>query len=76
MVAALALVGYFLSRTIGLPQMGDDIGNWGEPLGILAIISEAIMLITAAVQLGRLHHESSASRVPTHAQDAFSRSSP
>ncbi len=55
-VAALALVGYFLSRTIGLPQIGDDIGNWGEPLGIVAIIAEATMLITAAPQLGRLHH--------------------
>ncbi|MEO7130395.1 MAG: hypothetical protein ABIZ07_03350 [Dermatophilaceae bacterium] len=56
MVAALALMGYFLSRTIGLPQIGDDIGNWGEPLGIVAIIAEAAMLITAAPQLGRLHH--------------------
>lgn len=52
-VALLALVGYFLSRTIGLPQIGDDIGNWTEPLGIIAIICEAIMLITAAVQLTR-----------------------
>ncbi len=43
-------------RTIGLPQIGDDIGNWGEPLGIVAIIAEATMLITAAPRLGRLHH--------------------
>lgn len=56
-LALLALVGYLLSRTVGLPQIGDDIGNWGEPLGVLALIAEAIMLITAAVQLGRLHHE-------------------
>lgn len=52
-VALLALIGYFLSRTIGLPQIGDDVGNWSEPLGIMAIICEAIMLIAAAVQLGR-----------------------
>jgi Na+/proline symporter len=28
------IVGYVLSRTTGLPRSTDDIGNWGEPLGI------------------------------------------
>lgn len=46
-VAALALVGYLLSHTIGLPQIGGDIGNWGEPPGIVAIVCEAIMLLGA-----------------------------
>lgn len=52
-VGVLAILGYVLSRSIGLPQIGDDVGNWGEPLGIIAVICEAIMLVTAAVQLGR-----------------------
>jgi hypothetical protein len=43
-VAALALLGYLLSRTVGLSQIGDDIGNWGEPLGVVCIIAEAVML--------------------------------
>ena len=29
-----AIIGYVLTRTTGLPQATDDIGNWGEPLGI------------------------------------------
>lgn len=56
-VGLLSLLGFFLSRTIGLPQIGDDVGNWSEPLGIVAIICEAIMLVTAAVQLGRPQHD-------------------
>lgn len=49
-VAALALSGYALSRTIGLPLIRDDVGNWGEPLGIVAISSEALMLVSAVAQ--------------------------
>ena len=43
-VAVLALLGYLLSRTIGLPQIRDDIGNWGEPLGVVCVVAEAVML--------------------------------
>lgn len=50
-VSALGLVGYLLSRTVGLPPIGDDLGNWGEPLGTIAIIAEPLMLVTALVQL-------------------------
>lgn len=46
-VSVLALAGYILSRTVGLPQIQDDIGNWAEPLGIVSIITETIMLLTA-----------------------------
>lgn len=52
-VSVLALAGYALSRTVGLPQIGDDIGNWTEPLGVVAIITETMMLVAAAAQLGR-----------------------
>src|SRR5437763_401675 len=30
-LAAAVIVGYVLSRTTGLPQSMDDIGNWSEP---------------------------------------------
>jgi hypothetical protein len=49
-VAALALLGYVLSRTVGLPQIGDDVGNWGDPLGIVAISFEVPMLAAALLQ--------------------------
>lgn len=50
-ISVLALLGYVLSRSVGLPQIGDDIGNWGEPLGLVAIVSEAILLLVAIVHL-------------------------
>ena len=39
-LCAVTVVGYVASRTIGLPQMADDVGNWGEPLGIAALACE------------------------------------
>lgn len=50
-VSALALMGYLLSRTVGLPQISDDVGNWGEPLGVMAIVFEAILLLAAITHL-------------------------
>ena len=50
-VSGLALAGYIVSRGIGLPQIGDDIGNWTEPLGLVAISGEGPMLIAAALHL-------------------------
>lgn len=50
-VSALALLGYLLSRTVGLPQIGDDVGSWSDPLGIVAISCEALMLATASLQI-------------------------
>ena len=43
----LAILGYVISRTIGLPQIGDDIGNWLEPLGVVAVIAEATACLSA-----------------------------
>jgi hypothetical protein len=51
LVATLALLGYILSRTVGLPQIHDDIGDWQDPLGTLAILCEFTMLVATLVQL-------------------------
>ncbi len=42
-----ALLAYFLSRSIGLPSLGDDIGDWLNPLGVLAGVSETAVLLIA-----------------------------
>jgi hypothetical protein len=42
LVAAGALVGYVISRTVGLPGLAPDV--WLEPLGILSLIVEAAFL--------------------------------
>ena len=39
LVAAGALVGYVISRTLGLPGIAPDV--WLEPLGILSLLVEA-----------------------------------
>jgi hypothetical protein len=52
---AAAAAGYVFSRTIGLPGMPDDIGNWTEPAGIAAITSQAIVVAAAAIAIRRGH---------------------
>lgn len=52
-VAAGPLAGYIVTRTVGLPDATDDIGNWGEPLGVVSLIVEAVLLILAVMMLAR-----------------------
>ena len=47
--AALAtLIGYSLTRTVGLPQSKDDIGNWLEPIGLASLFIETVVVMLAA----------------------------
>lgn len=39
---ASAVLVYLASRTVGLPAMTDDIGNWTEPWSFPALTAEAI----------------------------------
>jgi hypothetical protein len=48
-LAASAAAGYVLSRTTGLPNATDDIGNWKEPLGLASLFVEGTVM---AVGLG------------------------
>ena len=50
-ICALAVGGYLLSRATPLPQIGDDVGNWTEPLGLAAISVEATTVLLAAWRL-------------------------
>jgi hypothetical protein len=52
-ISLLALVTFVLSRTVGLPQIGDDVGNWTDPLGFPALASEALTVALAAGALRR-----------------------
>jgi hypothetical protein len=40
-----ALLAYFLSRSVGLPSLSDDVGDWANPLGVAAVACEALTLI-------------------------------
>jgi hypothetical protein len=50
-VCFAAVVGFMASRTVGLPQIGDDVGNWTDPLGIPAVASEVLMVALAVLHL-------------------------
>jgi hypothetical protein len=49
-----AVVAFLASRTVGLPQIGDDVGNWTDPLALPAVASEALMVVLAHLRLRRL----------------------
>ena len=40
-----SLGAYCLSRSVGLPMLADDIGDWLNPLGVLAVVSEAAVVL-------------------------------
>jgi hypothetical protein len=46
LLTAAAAVAYLASRTVGLPEIHDDIGNWSDPLGVAALTTE---IATAAL---------------------------
>lgn len=52
-VALGPFVAFVLTRTTGLPDAKDDIGNWGEPLGIAALVTEGVLFLLALSQLAR-----------------------
>jgi hypothetical protein len=47
-----AITAFVLSRTVGLPNGADDIGNWWEPLGLASLFVEGSLAALAAVVLG------------------------
>lgn len=50
-VSLAALVAFVASRTVGLPQIRDDIGNWSEPLGFPTLVAEVVTIGLAAAVL-------------------------
>ncbi len=52
-------ISYIVNRSIGFPRATDDIGNWGEPLGIVSLIVEVLVIALSLAQLARLTREQS-----------------
>lgn len=55
-VSALGLAAFIVSRTAGLPQIHDDIGNWSDPLGIATLAAEAgtiALALAAGLRAGK-----------------------
>lgn len=52
-VAAGPLIGITISRSVGLPDATDDIGNWFEPLGMLAMAVELALVALSVTAIAR-----------------------
>jgi hypothetical protein len=65
-MSLLALMAFLISRTVGLPQISDDIGNWTDPLGYpnMAVEVLTIIVTTAVLRSERLRSPRT-SPVPT-----------
>jgi hypothetical protein len=51
-LAAGAMIGYVINRTVGLPGAMGDVGNWTEPLGLASLFVEGSVI--AAALAGRV----------------------
>jgi hypothetical protein len=51
LVAAGALVGYVLSRTVGMPGLPAEPDAWLEPLGVISLLAEGLFVALAARML-------------------------
>ncbi|MFG2596288.1 hypothetical protein [Streptomyces sp. NPDC048445] len=63
-VTAAAVLAYALSRTVALPQIGDDVGNWTEPLGLLSITTEFLSAARSVIALKSNHEVHGRSNMP------------
>lgn len=53
-LCAAAIAAYCLTRLIAFPQLGDDVGNWGETEGVISIASEAVVVALSVAAAGWL----------------------
>src|SRR6476646_8834153 len=51
LTCTLAILGYIATRLVAFPMLADDVGNWFEPLGVVSVGSEAVVVLSAAAAL-------------------------
>jgi hypothetical protein len=49
----LAVLGYAATRLVSFPMLADDVGNWFEPLGVLSVASEVLVVLAALLGVQR-----------------------
>lgn len=52
LTCGLAILGYAATRIVAFPELGDDVGDWLEPLGVLSVLAEAVVVAAAVTGLG------------------------
>lgn len=61
-VCGLAIIGYAATRVVAFPMLADDVGNWLEPLGVVSILAETVVVASALASLRGYAAVSSRSR--------------
>ncbi len=51
LVSLLAFGGIIFTRTVGVGGGKSDIGNWGEPVTVIAMVSYVLMMVVAFLHL-------------------------
>ncbi len=51
LICTSAALGYVLTRSVAVPGDLGDVGNWLEPLGVAALITEGIVVVLAILVL-------------------------
>jgi|SRR5690242_10621424 hypothetical protein len=46
-VCGAAVLAYAATRLVAFPQLADDVGNWFEPLGVVSVLSESLVVALA-----------------------------
>jgi hypothetical protein len=54
LIAGSTLLGYVISRTVGLPGLPAEPDAWFEPLGVVSVFAEVVFLTMFAVARWRL----------------------
>ncbi len=52
-ICTTAVLGYCATRLVPFPQLADDVGTWLEPLGVIAVASEALVVASTWLALAR-----------------------
>ena len=53
LTCGLAVIGYVATRLVAFPMLADDVGNWLEPLGVVSVVSETVVVLAAGAALRR-----------------------
>ncbi|MEO5680781.1 MAG: hypothetical protein ABIS47_14060 [Acidimicrobiales bacterium] len=69
LTCGLAILGYGATRLVAFPQLAGDVGRWREPLGIVSVLAETVVVIAAASVLRRRPSDAGSSgRLPAPAK--------
>jgi hypothetical protein len=55
-LSALVLLGYIISRTVGLPGFTGEIGEWSDSLGLVSMALEGLVICVSVAVLDAIRH--------------------